>query len=250
VLVRRALSLLAVAAAVACGSSTTQSSPGDNDGGITDDGATPQDGALGPDGAPLGDSGGPWTPRQITCTANGNYKQNWSGTCGTQRWSIKTGTDSGAASVSLMPGITTTTDLARLPAPATIPYNSRVSPTEDTVFALVDVKIQLARLETDSDYHLVLAEGPFTMLGEIPYPGCIRGTSPWACEISRARAYVDNNIGRTVDATGFNPQLVATVVGVGFFDDEHGQTGAAPNNIELHPILGICFGQGCDPLAD
>jgi hypothetical protein len=31
------------------------------------------------------------------------------------------------------------------------------------------------------------------------------------------------------------------VTGVGFFDKIHGQTGAAPNGIELHPVLGIEF---------
>jgi hypothetical protein len=29
----------------------------------------------------------------------------------------------------------------------------------------------------------------------------------------------------------------ATVTGVAFFDFKHGQTGVAPNAIELHPIL-------------
>ena len=31
----------------------------------------------------------------------------------------------------------------------------------------------------------------------------------------------------------------ARVVGVAFFDFLHGQTGVAPNGIELHPILGF-----------
>ena len=30
-----------------------------------------------------------------------------------------------------------------------------------------------------------------------------------------------------------------TVTGVGFFDVLHGQTGVAPNGIELHPVLAI-----------
>ncbi len=34
----------------------------------------------------------------------------------------------------------------------------------------------------------------------------------------------------------------ATLTGVGFFDRAHGQTGAAPNVIELHPLLEITFG--------
>jgi hypothetical protein len=33
----------------------------------------------------------------------------------------------------------------------------------------------------------------------------------------------------------------ATITGVGFFDRSHGQTGAAPNIIELHPVLEISF---------
>jgi len=32
------------------------------------------------------------------------------------------------------------------------------------------------------------------------------------------------------------------VTGVGFFDFLHGQTGVAPNGIELHPLLDISFG--------
>jgi len=31
----------------------------------------------------------------------------------------------------------------------------------------------------------------------------------------------------------------AVVTGVAFFDFKHGQTGVAPNGIELHPILGF-----------
>ena len=37
----------------------------------------------------------------------------------------------------------------------------------------------------------------------------------------------------------------ATLTGVGFFDELHGQTGVAPNGIELHPVLsfsGSCSG--------
>jgi len=33
------------------------------------------------------------------------------------------------------------------------------------------------------------------------------------------------------------PRTRARIVGVAFFDYKHGQTGVAPNAIELHPIL-------------
>jgi hypothetical protein len=32
-----------------------------------------------------------------------------------------------------------------------------------------------------------------------------------------------------------------TITGVGFFDFPHTQTGAAPNQIELHPVLKVVF---------
>jgi len=38
-----------------------------------------------------------------------------------------------------------------------------------------------------------------------------------------------------------------TITGVGFFDFLHGQTGVAPNGIELHAVLDIQFGTGGTP---
>ena len=35
------------------------------------------------------------------------------------------------------------------------------------------------------------------------------------------------------------PPLTVVVTGVGFFDFLHGQAGAAPNGIELHPVLKV-----------
>ena len=84
-----------------------------------------------------------------------------------------------------------------------------------------------------------------TVESALPVPSLLKTTSPWYCLITRARAAIDAKY--AVDATGIDPQVVATIVGAGFFDDEHGQTGAAPNNIEIHAVLGICFGQDCDP---
>jgi hypothetical protein len=40
----------------------------------------------------------------------------------------------------------------------------------------------------------------------------------------------------------------ARVVGVAFFDYKHGQTGVAPNAIELHPVLGFaCLSKAGPP---
>ncbi len=102
------------------------------------------------------------------------------------------------------------------------------------------------KLEADGDYHLVLTQNGATLIGEVPHPACVAASSPFGCYVPAARKAVSDALtpmtGR-VDPTG----VVASVIGVAFFDIAHGQTGVALNAIELHPILGICFGMGCDP---
>jgi hypothetical protein len=164
------------------------------------------------------------------------------GSCGTERWNIKTGTDSQASSVSLVPQPTTIATLVGLPAAGG--GSSRESPTETTLWELKDVTMSLIKLESDSDYHIVVSDGSHTMIVEIPYPNCAQG-STWSCFISRARSEVDAKF--SVSSSPQYPAQTITVRGVGFFDSNHGQTGVAPNAIELHAVLQICFGQGCTP---
>jgi hypothetical protein len=191
-----------------------------------------------------GGFGGP-----LACTTPGVFKQNWSGQCGVERWPVKTGTDTGASSVSLLPQLTTIAELTSLTMPSSLPSSSRVAPAEKTIYALKDVKLIFARLEDDSDYHLVVSDGTRTMITEIPYPGSCTNGSKWQCEISRARAQIDGRLSLTLDQ-GHVENIVVSVIGVGFWDPEHGQYGVAANDIELHPVLAFCFGAGCDPTKD
>jgi hypothetical protein len=52
------------------------------------------------------------------------------------------------------------------------------------------------------------------------------------------------------DAFAGQHGMTISLVGAGFFDVPHGQTGVAPNAIEIHPVLGICVGQDCDPTVN
>ena len=176
----------------------------------------------------------------ITCSSPGNPTQG--GSCGSERWNIKTGTDSAASSVSLVPQSTTIAVLDAL-APKGA-GSARQTPTESTLYELKDVTLTEIKLESDSDYHLVIAQGGSTMIIEVPAPSCSTG-SAWSCFMSRARSELDAKYG-----VGSSPQYPAetiTVRGIGFFDYAHGQTGVAPNAIEIHPVLQICFGAGCTP---
>ncbi len=87
--------------------------------------------------------------------------------------------------------------------------------------------VTLVRPEADGDLHLVLRSGGAQMIAEAPSPACV----------SRARPIYR----RAMTATRSQVRLCARakVTGVAFFDFDHGQTGVAPNAIELHPVLGF-----------
>lgn len=163
--------------------------------------------------------------------------------CGVERWSVKTGTDPDAHLVNL--GSSTSTTVANMRAFATpnpIPPNNRVSPAETTLW-VINATLTLFKLESDSDYHLVIQDASGnTMITEIPAPSCVGSTSPFLSQITSARAAFDAKFTATTSFQTVN--IPVQVTGVGMFDFPHGQTGAAPNQIELHPVLNIVFNPG------
>lgn len=164
-----------------------------------------------------------------------------SGTCGVERWSVKTGTDADAGLIHLQ-SITQTTiaSLISLPEPSTLPANNRIQPTETTVFQLHDTLVEY-KLETDSDYHLVLSDGAGnTMIAEIPSPACVGSNSVLLSGIQNART--EFNAQYTATSSFQTANVPVTITGIGFFDFLHGQTGVAPNGIELHAVIDIQFG--------
>lgn len=162
------------------------------------------------------------------------------GSCGVERWSVKTGTDADVGLVNINSSTATTiVNLRSLPAPSSLPANNRIQPTETTVFA-VPATLTKYKLESDSDYHLVIQDANGnTMIAEIPDPACVGAGSPFAADIQSARQVFDNQY--TASGSFKTVSIPVCVTGVGFFDFNHGQTGVAPNAIELHPVLGIQF---------
>jgi hypothetical protein len=169
-----------------------------------------------------------------------------SGSCGVERWSVKTGTDADAGLINLQSTTQTTiASLISLPAPTTLPANNRVRPTETTVFQL-HATLTEYKLEPDSDYHLVLNDGSGnTMISEIPSPSCVGSSSVLLSSIQNARSEFDARY--TTTSSFQTANVPVTITGVGFFDFLHGQTGVAPNGIELHAVLDIQFGTGGTP---
>jgi PKD repeat protein len=163
-----------------------------------------------------------------------------SGSCGVERWSVKTGTDPDASLVAINnPVPQTISYLTSLTAPSSLPANARVQPTETTAFVLNATLVEY-KLEGDSDYHMVIkdAQGK-TMIAELSDPACVGSGSPFAAGIQNARSQFDAKYSATTSFKTVN--IPVQLRGVGFFDFQHGQTGVAPNGIELHPVLDIVF---------
>ena len=139
--------------------------------------------------------------------------------CGVERWTVKTLQDRPHL---LSNRLTTVKYLDTRRPPSYLP--STRLPFEHHVFTVI-ARVTFVREEADSDFHFILQEGGYHMIGETPAPYCDRGAKPlYRREMAQARRRA-----RTCTR--------ARVTGVAFFDYDHGQDGVAPNAIELHPIL-------------
>lgn len=283
----RWLAVVLTASLSACSSgSVGDASSGEGDGGATDDGGgviqtlpdagldvkppPPLDGAPPPTDSgtppPPTDSGTPPPPTDSGTppppTDSGRPPPVDSGppptcapykppslSCGSERWEVKVGEDYAAACAIRIdaPTASTIDALTSIPHPASLPSTSRVAPTETTEYVLHDVVLTGYVHETDSDYHLVLQDPSSgrTMIAEIPDPACVPSSGDWSPLIIAARKTMDAKL--RVSTTFTTTSMTISVRGIGFFDTPHSQRGLAPNAIELHPVLGICFGAGCTP---
>jgi len=174
--------------------------------------------------------------------------------CGTERWAIKTLSDPGASRVDTTPTAATVKQLRALRVPASVlrrhgkpqlPPADRIAPVELTTYR-VDAVLVGWKLESDEDFHLVIARPSNhaqTMIAEVPSPTC-----PEICRTGNAalfaalRQKLITRLGQPkVHFVRLPKALPITITGVGVFDFAHGQTGVAPNAIELHPVLAIAF---------
>lgn len=105
------------------------------------------------------------------------------------------------------------------------------------------------KTETDHDYHMVIADlnNPSdTMIIEPPDPTCSSACDGgFANYFQATRTKLVNCFGSPPSSfTNLPAGIVVDVTGVPEFDALHGQTGVAPNGIEIHPVLNINFVSG------
>jgi hypothetical protein len=156
-----------------------------------------------------------------------------------ERWAVKTGSDPDVSLINITPEATTIAALTALPAPKVLPPTRRIPPVETTTYT-IHATLTGFKLETDSDYHLVIADAGKTMIAELAAPTCVT-PDPLRAQITAARKQFD---ARYRPGPQFQHVTVpVTVTGVGFWDYPHNQVGLAPNAIEIHPVMSIVFGK-------
>jgi hypothetical protein len=142
--------------------------------------------------------------------------------CGVERWAVKTLQDRPRL---LRAQATTVAHLVSIPRPASVPA-TRLS-SERLIYSVI-ASATLLREEADQDLHVVLRSGSRQMIAEAPNaPFCTANATAYR----KKQMHDARNRVRSCAR--------AHVVGVAFWDFYHGQTGVAPNAIELHPILGF-----------
>jgi hypothetical protein len=158
-----------------------------------------------------------------------------------ERWPVKTLSDARVDQVKFKPKERSIGELRSKPAPGVGTSTPRIKGVETTTYRVKAKLIEFVR-EDDRDIHLVIgapAHPGRTMIVEFPDPTCpgARASSK-KTQMGNARSALVAACG--APSSSFKQLTgMATIKGVGFFDTQHGQTGVAPNGIELHPVLGF-----------
>ncbi len=154
---------------------------------------------------------------------------------GEERWEQKVLVDNGADSISEFYEETTIEELHQINTKTEANKYKKGRPRmeiEKQIYKIRHCFITDVLRENDNDLHLVIEDGHGnTMIAEIPDADCpVAKESDWSGNYEEVRKTMLKY------ANNYRHYLF-TVTGPLFVDKSHGQTGRAPNNIEIHPIL-------------
>jgi hypothetical protein len=161
--------------------------------------------------------------------------------CGVERQSIKTLADKDAASIMKGPiQASTIHDLVAHAAPT----KQELLDATAMRFPAERMKVEVTAMvtgykkESDLDFHIVLSDPSTgqTMIAEIPSGSCV--PIEYASEFSALQKQFATDFGKPTARYKQVDPLKVKITGIVFFDFLHGQTGVAPNGVELHPVLG------------
>ena len=155
--------------------------------------------------------------------------------CPIERGPVKEGSDADRYRVSTTVVKTSVAYLRSRPKPSTYPRTHRITSAELHTYQVTAYLTQY-KIEADGDIHLVLKDSSGrSMIAEIPFGACVPSVSRWRTSIASARLYFLSRL-HTTTSWHYVHRLV-DVRGIGYMDPPHRQTGAAPNGLELHPVI-------------
>ncbi len=166
-------------------------------------------------------------------------RQAAAASCGVWRWDVKTLSDPDRRGVDFDAQRARIDHLRKLDPPSSLSTDTpRLDGIEKQVLS-VRAQVITATIEDDSDIHLVIAtrgERRHTMIVEFPLAACVAKQFK-RTQMTRARNAMLAACGPISSSSFTDLNGKVRISGVGFWDEIHGQTGVAPNGIELHPVL-------------
>jgi hypothetical protein len=161
--------------------------------------------------------------------------------CEQENWPVKKLADIDAPFVDFVPINTTVAEIGARRRPfADPPGNLRTDDLERRTFRITG-DLVLTQLKEDGDIHVVIADFATgqTMITEFidtRCPGTERSLKK--AEMLAARVAVEAACGPVTTSVRLLKGAI-TMTGVGFWDLVHPERGAAPNAVELHPVLSV-----------
>jgi hypothetical protein len=182
--------------------------------------------------------------------------------CPMVRYAVRFGRDDDAKLVDLSAFTRTTIDAMRSwPAPGSLPSGNRIAPYETTVVALEATVLdyQKERSLDGSDYRLVLSDpSGRTIVAKISSPDCaeIEVEDNQGLDLPESRFVAGLESSRAEVAGRLSPTTMVKqagirvrIVGIGMFEMPSGQSGEAPNGIQLNPVLQVSFDEQRMPVV-
>jgi len=165
---------------------------------------------------------------------------------GKERWPQKVMADAAANSIDETPVDTTIEGLNKINTTLKDTKYKENGPRmgiESRIYRIKNCFITDVLREDDNDLHLVIEDGhKHTMIAEIPDPNCPDAkNSLWGDDFRKVRKTLEEN-------AGSYRHYLFTITGPLFVDRFHNQTGSAPNNTEIHPIISIKRGKRINPI--
>lgn len=172
------------------------------------------------------------------------YGQTCGVHCGAERWKVKNLTDSTVGNIDPTEVVRTINWVRTRTRPAHLPNTTRLIGVETMTLKITGVVLFFKREANDKDFHVVIAQSNNhnrTMIIEFPDPQCDQVcSSGFLQQMQQARQDFIAKFGNPTGSFKSPPTSVKVeVVGIGFFDRDHGQRGRSPSGIEMHPVLKI-----------